>query len=403
MTSAEFVTRMRQLKTWSGLGFKQLEQRAARAGYQLPHSTLSASLSRAALPRPELLEAFVRACGVDAATTARWLDVCTAIAIKEAGGPGPAGQPAAAARAPVDPLPVNPLPGYPQDTMELPGYPRPAGQPASARHQASARQPIGQPIGQPDPVPDDPGRRPARPARSGGRRPRVYGIALVVFAVIAAGTVGTELAIRKLRSAAAGADSVTMIDVSSTRSAHPRRPVPGAPSSAQPGTAAAGSARPSASILLPTGGWFRLRPMHAYDDKRCLSVRGDTTDHLVLALATCSSSVEQQFKFEVAAQGVARIRPRSNRFGPNACVSVDVSSSFHSVHLRTCGDARAIQQFTAERTRNTASAGPLFRFLPAGHPALCFSVPKRSTKIGTAVVEGDCNGTTYQEFAVDQP
>src|SRR5689334_24804271 len=40
---AAFVAQMRQLKEWSGLGFKQLQQRAERAGSPLPHSTLSRS------------------------------------------------------------------------------------------------------------------------------------------------------------------------------------------------------------------------------------------------------------------------------------------------------------------------------------------------------------------------
>ncbi|MEV1108620.1 helix-turn-helix domain-containing protein [Micromonospora sp. NPDC049751] len=60
---AEFVDLLRQLKDRSRLTFRQLEQRAVAAGDVLARSTAADVLRRSTLPRPEVLAAFVRACG----------------------------------------------------------------------------------------------------------------------------------------------------------------------------------------------------------------------------------------------------------------------------------------------------------------------------------------------------
>ncbi len=61
--AAEFIQEMRRLKERSGLTYRQLEEKAAAQGDTLPRSTLANALSGRSLPRPELLAAFVRACG----------------------------------------------------------------------------------------------------------------------------------------------------------------------------------------------------------------------------------------------------------------------------------------------------------------------------------------------------
>src|SRR5690349_5825876 len=88
-TAAQFVAAMRRLKALAGFGYRQLEDRARRAGLVLPHSTLSAALARTALPRPDLVEAFVRACGGDDATVERWLRVRSGIAVRAITAPRP--------------------------------------------------------------------------------------------------------------------------------------------------------------------------------------------------------------------------------------------------------------------------------------------------------------------------
>lgn len=62
-TEAEFVALLRQLKNWSGLTYRQLERRAEREGSRVARSTIAAALSRSSLPRREVVEGLVRACG----------------------------------------------------------------------------------------------------------------------------------------------------------------------------------------------------------------------------------------------------------------------------------------------------------------------------------------------------
>jgi hypothetical protein len=66
-TESDFVALLRRLKDWSGLTYRQLETRARRHGVQLPRSTVAAALCRQSLPREEVVEGVVRACGHDPA------------------------------------------------------------------------------------------------------------------------------------------------------------------------------------------------------------------------------------------------------------------------------------------------------------------------------------------------
>jgi hypothetical protein len=77
---AAFIAELRQLKVWSGLSFRQLERRAAAAGYTLPASTTATMLGRSSLPREELLAAFVRACGLSDLEAHPWLTARAMIA-----------------------------------------------------------------------------------------------------------------------------------------------------------------------------------------------------------------------------------------------------------------------------------------------------------------------------------
>ncbi|MBC6459925.1 helix-turn-helix domain-containing protein [Actinomadura sp. HBU206391] len=70
-TPEEFMVRLRQLREWTGLTFRDLETRSRRLGDHLPRSTLASTLRRDALPRQEFVEALVRACGLDPAPWAR--------------------------------------------------------------------------------------------------------------------------------------------------------------------------------------------------------------------------------------------------------------------------------------------------------------------------------------------
>src|SRR3954447_12080704 len=68
-----FMQGLRELKKCSRLSYRQLEERAMAAGDVLPRSSTSSMLSRDIPPRPDLLAAFVRACGEED-RVAEWIE-----------------------------------------------------------------------------------------------------------------------------------------------------------------------------------------------------------------------------------------------------------------------------------------------------------------------------------------
>ena len=72
-SAAEFVAALRRLRQWSGLTYRQLTAAAKASGDVLPSSTIAGALGRTTLPREEFVAAFVRACGLGEAETARWV------------------------------------------------------------------------------------------------------------------------------------------------------------------------------------------------------------------------------------------------------------------------------------------------------------------------------------------
>ncbi|MEV6694536.1 XRE family transcriptional regulator [Micromonospora sp. NPDC051196] len=86
--AAGFVDLLRRLKERSGLTYRQLEQRAAVHGDVLARSTAADVLRRSTLPRPEVLAAFVRACGAQA-QVGEWLRARDRLAVGAYATPGP--------------------------------------------------------------------------------------------------------------------------------------------------------------------------------------------------------------------------------------------------------------------------------------------------------------------------
>lgn len=84
--AAGFVEAMRRLKERSGLTYRELEVKAARSGDVLARSTIADVLRRSGLPRPELVAAFVRACGEERHVD-DWLAVRERIAAQQAASP----------------------------------------------------------------------------------------------------------------------------------------------------------------------------------------------------------------------------------------------------------------------------------------------------------------------------
>lgn len=62
-SQGEFIASLRDLKQRSGLTYRQLEKRAAEQGKVLARSTLADVLAGKRLPAPDVLDAFVHACG----------------------------------------------------------------------------------------------------------------------------------------------------------------------------------------------------------------------------------------------------------------------------------------------------------------------------------------------------
>lgn len=71
-TPAAFVAALRNLRGWSGLTYRQLENRSREVGRHLARSTIASALSRDGLPRAEFVASFVRVCG---APPEPWLQV----------------------------------------------------------------------------------------------------------------------------------------------------------------------------------------------------------------------------------------------------------------------------------------------------------------------------------------
>lgn len=104
------VALMRELRDQSGLTYRQLEQKSSDQGTILARSTIFTALARETLPRPEMLAAFVAACGKPHEVEA-WLAARERIAAAEGGGE--AGQASAdtdadATEAHTDPLVTAP-------------------------------------------------------------------------------------------------------------------------------------------------------------------------------------------------------------------------------------------------------------------------------------------------------
>ncbi|MFF1420238.1 RICIN domain-containing protein [Streptomyces sp. NPDC058280] len=123
-TPAEFVHTMRQLRSWADLSYRQLERRADDAGDALPRATISSVLARGDLPREELLGAFVRACGGNAATVEAWLEVRRRLAMNAQPAPGGNGEPPPASAEAITAIsdrtspPEEPSPAPPSATVD---------------------------------------------------------------------------------------------------------------------------------------------------------------------------------------------------------------------------------------------------------------------------------------------
>lgn len=85
---AEFNAALRALRIWSGLTYRQLEEKTATQQTlpPLPASTIATALRRATLPREQFVEAFTRACGLGDDDVRQWLEARRRIAVQASEG-----------------------------------------------------------------------------------------------------------------------------------------------------------------------------------------------------------------------------------------------------------------------------------------------------------------------------
>ncbi|MFI0813381.1 helix-turn-helix domain-containing protein [Streptomyces echinatus] len=87
-TPAEYVAALRTLRLWSGLTYRQLEDKATAHTAVLPASTVATTLGRATLPRERFVDAFTRACGLDEDEVRQWLEARRRIATQKSASAG---------------------------------------------------------------------------------------------------------------------------------------------------------------------------------------------------------------------------------------------------------------------------------------------------------------------------
>ena len=87
-TPAEFAAALRTLRLWTGLTYRQLEDKAAAHTDPLPASTVATTLGRTTLPRERFVVAFTRACGLSEEDVRQWLEVRRRIATEEPASTG---------------------------------------------------------------------------------------------------------------------------------------------------------------------------------------------------------------------------------------------------------------------------------------------------------------------------
>ncbi|MFF0724876.1 helix-turn-helix domain-containing protein [Streptomyces sp. NPDC004134] len=88
-TRAEYLAALRELRTWSGLTYRELEAKAGTHADSLPASTIATTLGRTTLPRERFVDAFTRACGLAEQDVGPWLEARRRIATHEQAGPPP--------------------------------------------------------------------------------------------------------------------------------------------------------------------------------------------------------------------------------------------------------------------------------------------------------------------------
>ncbi|WP_338146054.1 helix-turn-helix domain-containing protein [Streptomyces scabichelini] len=371
--AAGFVESMRRLKERSGLTYRELEERAARSGDVLARSTLADILRRTSLPRPEVLAAFVRACG-DGQRVGAWLDARDRIAAgisaapvlapgsgpdadAPAGVPGPRPDADAPAGVPgpgpdADAPAGVPGPGPDADApAAVPDHGTDADADADADAGATARPPTEQSVA-------------SRPRRA-KRRAVAFALSLMV-PMLALGAWGL------LPDRSDSSDS--------------------SDSSADPGA----SAGPATASRTPADGWVTIRPARTPD--LCLTDGRDRDGAYANAIAVqlpCAQVTVPRTYLEPAGEGLYRIQWHHPTEG-KGCLTVMSTGPVKGM-LEPRNDCAQATLFRLEPTAADSTGG--FRLRPVG-TSRCIGIVGNDTTEGAEAAEEGCTGAADQRFLI---
>ncbi|MEV4460105.1 helix-turn-helix domain-containing protein [Microbispora sp. NPDC049633] len=405
---AEFVAALGRLRQWSGLTYRQLTAAAKAAGDVLPTSTIAGALGRTTLPREEFVAAFVRACGLGEAETARWVAHRKRLA---------AGMtlPAAPQDETTGPETTGPETTGPETTgPDRPEQPGPADRSGHADraaaggperpHQDDRAAGSGpERPGQDDPaapaVPDDPAaqddteepRRDAvRPETRALRRFTLAGAGIAVL-LLATGAVLPELRASLTSGGAKPSPAPAAATAGSDRTS----------SSAFPGAATAGSDRTPSSAATPGSGgtprdgWYRMIPSHVAGRDLCVGEgreRNKRTDRPLAAQRLCRDLVPDTY-LRAAGDGAYEIQWHHPKEGVG-CLMVDGAMTGPETLLApaNCSGA-AHQRFLL------APSGPGFTVRPL-HSGLCLGALYGEADVapGAEIAQMPCTGRPDQVF-----
>ncbi|MFE2754108.1 hypothetical protein ACFXGA_19140 [Actinosynnema sp. NPDC059335] len=408
--AAEFTAALRALRVRSGLSYRQLERRAARAGDVLPASTLSTALSRATLPREQLLAAYIRACGGDDAAVAAWtaLRADLAVASLAPGATPTPDTPTPDIAEPDDTEPddteadnAEPTPAEPTPTAPEPVAPEPVA--AEAVESEPAEPPPAPSAPLPQPPAPPPTHVPTRPTR---RRLALVAGVLAVVAIVALAVVltdGTEAPAQNnaasttptaTSTTAPPADPTTTEPSTPPPTTPPPTTAPQAPPAATTTTATAPPPAPQPPPAAgPRDGIQQIRLAHT---GLCVGEGPERANpqRIVLGQHDCATATPPT-ELERLADGTYRIKLHNAEYGLG-CATVDYGGTHDGLLLAgdNCGANRADQRFTLE----PANGGYRLRSVPGA--AYCIGVLSGRAEPGVQLVQTTCTGQASQLFVL---
>ncbi|WP_433132086.1 helix-turn-helix domain-containing protein [Micromonospora sp. CA-240977] len=367
---AEFVDMLRRLKDRSRLTYRQLEQRAAATGDVLARSTAADILRRSTLPRPEVVAAFVRACGAEDQVET-WLRARHRLAV--------------GAYAPTSPVPDRqPGDGAPADHQVADGT-SPADSATADDRPADDRPADGT---SPDLRPVD-GTRVGRASAARARWfARPVPLALLVGVLLAALGVGSWLQ----RPDDDGQRSAQLTDPTTSASGSPAATSAGESPAATPEGSADQAIGPQALLS-------QIRP--ARSPQLCVSEGHDRTGRYgsqVAVQVPCADATPPDTYVEPAAGGLYHIKWDHPEHGTGCLTVRDEDPGRNLLEPVTkCSGSNPSQLF---RFEPTGSAPTSYRIRPT-RTDLCVGLRDDDTEVSAEALVEPCTNGPDQVFLID--